>query len=104
MEERAFETFVTLVLEDGHPELAAAHRELYPARIPESIPFSITLHYPWVPAAEVTDDDLERPRTYFAGRPPLEFDLTRVTEFPDAVAYAVPEPDEQLRATMRGPL
>jgi len=25
-----------------------------------------------------------------------------VTEFPGAVAYAVPEPDEELRATMRG--
>ena len=100
--ERPLETFVTLVLEHVDPELAQAHRELYPERIPENIPFSLTLHYPWVPAAEVTEEDLARLREYFAARPPLEFDLTHVTEFPDAVAYAVPEPDEALRATMRG--
>ena len=33
--------------------------------------------------------------------PPLTFDLVRVTEFPGVVAYAAPEPDEELRATMR---
>jgi hypothetical protein len=99
---RAFVTSVTLDLEHCSAELTEAHRELYPERIPEAIPFSLTLHYPWVPAAEVTEADLERLRAYFAERPPLEFDLVRVTEFPGLVAYAEPEPDENLRATMRG--
>jgi hypothetical protein len=101
MNPRTLETSITLVLEHVDPELARAHRELYPERIPEAIPFSITLLYPWLPAAEVTADDLDRLRSFFASRPPLEFDLTHVTEFPDIVAYAVPEPEDQLRATMR---
>jgi 2'-5' RNA ligase superfamily len=99
---RPFVTSITLDLEHCSAELAEAHRELYPERIPEHIPFSMTLHYPWVPAADVTEADLERIRAYFAERPPLEFDLVRVTEFPGIVAYAEPEPDESLRATMRG--
>jgi hypothetical protein len=101
IEARALETSITLDLEHVDPELTRAHRELYPERIPEHIPFSITLHYPWLPAAEVTQADLARLRSFFATRPPLEFDLTHVTEFPDVVAYAVPEPEDELRATMR---
>jgi hypothetical protein len=101
VEARSLQTSITLVLEHVDPELSRAHRELYPERIPEHIPFSLTLHYPWVPAAEVADADLETLRQFFAARPPLEFDLTHVTEFPGAVAYAVPEPDDELRATMR---
>jgi hypothetical protein len=99
---RPFQTSITLDLEHCDPELTKAHRELYPERIPEAIPFSLTLHYPWVPAAEVTEADLGRVRSYFAARPPLEFELVRVTEFPGLVAYAEPEPDAELRATMRG--
>jgi hypothetical protein len=94
MAERPFETSITLDLEHCDPELAQAHRELYPERIPEGIPFSLTLHYPWVPAADVTEADLERVRSYFSERSP--------PEFPGLVAYAEPEPDDELRATMRG--
>jgi hypothetical protein len=98
---RPFQTSITLVLEHVDPELSRAHRELYPERIVEHIPFSLTLHYPWLSAAEVTDADLARLRTFFAGRSALEFDLTHVQEFPGAVAYAEPQPDGELRATMR---
>jgi 2'-5' RNA ligase superfamily len=98
---RPLETSITLDLEHVDPELSRAHRELYPERIPERIPFSLTLLYPWLPAAEVTDDELEELRSFFAARPPLEFELTHVTEFPGLVAYAAPEPDDELRSTMR---
>ena len=74
---------------------------MYPERIPENIPFSLTLLYPWIPRDSVTDADIDRLRSFFATRPPLEFDLVRVAEFPGVVAYAVPEPDADLRATMR---
>jgi hypothetical protein len=100
--EPKLQTSITLDLEHCDPELSRAHKELYPERIPEAIPFSLTLHYPWVPAAEVRRADLERVRSYLAGRSPLEFELVRVTEFPGVVAYAEPYPDEELRATMRG--
>jgi 2'-5' RNA ligase len=101
MAERPLETNITLVLEHVSAELSAAHRELYPERIAENIPLSLTLLYPWIPAEEVTQADVEELRSFFAERPPLEFDLVRVDEFPGIVAYAVPEPDDELRATMR---
>jgi hypothetical protein len=101
MAERPPETNITLVLEHVSTELSAAHRELYPERIAENIPLSLTLLYPWIPAEEVTPADVEELRSFFAVRPPLEFDLVRVDEFPGIVAYAAPEPDDELRATKR---
>lgn len=98
---RPLETFVTLVLEHTDARLAEAHRELYPERIPERIPLSLTLLYPWIPAAEVTDADRADLRSFFASRRPFSFDLVRVAEFPNMVAYAVPEPDGELRSLMR---
>jgi hypothetical protein len=98
---RPLQTSITLVLEHVNEELARAHRELYPERIPEAIPFSLTLLYPWIPAAEASGEDLERLRQFFAERKALEFDLVRVAEFPGSAAYAVPEPDDELRQTMR---
>ena len=92
-------TNTTLVLADQNPELAAAHDELYPERVGERIPLSLTLLYPWIP--DPTDADVAGLATFFAGQRPFEFELTRVAEFPGAVVYAVPEPDDELRATMR---
>ena len=100
-QDRPLETNITLVLEDCDRSLAEAHRELYPERIPEQIPLSLTLLYPWIPCDALTDADVDGLRSFFATRRPLEFALTRVTEFPGLGAYAVPEPDEDLRATMR---
>ena len=99
--ERQLESSLTLVLEHVNEEFTAAHYELYPERVGEHIPPSITLLYPWKPPAEITDPDLERLREFFGSRSPLEFSLTRVTEFPGIVVYAVPEPDDDLRSLMR---
>jgi 2'-5' RNA ligase len=99
--ERPLETFVTLILADTAPELAKAHWETYPERVPEQIPLSLTLLYPFVPRDELTEEHLQTLREFFAPRRPLVFDLTRLDEFPGVVVYAVPEPDEELRATMR---
>jgi len=90
---------ITLFL-TGQPELEAAHRELYPERVDEDIPLSLTLLYPFAPPDEVAQH-FPALREFFAGRPPLEFSLVRLAEFPGAVVYAVPEPDDELRATMR---
>ena len=87
---------MTLVLERADDELALAHRELYPERIPERIPLSLTLLYPWIPRDEATPADVEPLRAFFASHRPFSFDLVRVTEFPGIVAYAVPEPDGEL--------
>jgi 2'-5' RNA ligase len=94
-------TNVTLLLAAQNPALAAAHDELYPERVDEHIPLCLTLLYPWVPRDSLTNEHLEALRGFFAEQSPFEFDLARVAEFPGAVVYAVPEPDEELRATMR---
>jgi hypothetical protein len=95
------DTAITLFLDDQAPELAQAHDELYPERIPEKIPLSLTLLYPFAPREEL-DAYLPRVRDFFASRPPLSFDIARVAQWPGGGAvYGVPEPDEQLRATMR---
>jgi hypothetical protein len=84
----------------GQPELEAAHWELYPERIEENIPLSLTLLYPFA-APDEAEPHFGTLRDFFASRPPLSFDLVRIAEFPGAGIYAVPEPDEGLRATMR---
>jgi hypothetical protein len=98
---RPLETFITLILEHADRALAEAHRELYPERVPEQIPLSLTLLYPWIPRESVTQADVDDLRSFFATRRPLDFDLARLAEFPGEVVYAVPEPDDELRATMR---
>ena len=95
------ETGVTLVLADSAPALAEAHDELYPERVSEGIPLSLTLLYPFAPREELTETHLEGLGVFFAARPPLAFELVRVDELPGAVVYAAPEPDDELRATMR---
>ncbi len=98
----ALESCVTLLLADQAPELAAAHDELYPERIPENIPLSVTLLYPFVPAASLDDSTLAGLREFFGTRPVFSFGIARVAQWEGGGAvYGVPEPDDELRATMR---
>ena len=60
-----------------------------------------SLLYPFAPPDEV-EGHVDALAAFFAERPPLEFDLVRLADFPGAGIYAVPEPDDELRATMRG--
>ena len=99
--ERELESFVTLILAHLAPALAKAHDELYPERGPEQLPLSLTLLYPWIPARSIGDADVAELRSFFAERQPLRFALTRLDVFPEAVVYAVPEPDDELRSTLR---
>jgi hypothetical protein len=94
---------VTLFLADQAPELAKAHDELYPERIPENIPLSITLLYPFAPREELTEEQLQMLRRFFASRLPLSFDIARVAQWNDGsrAVYGVPEPEDALRSTMR---
>jgi hypothetical protein len=97
------ETAVTLFLAEQAPELAKAHDELYPERLPENIPLSITLLYPFAPREELTEDELAMLRTFFASREPLSFDIARVAQWESGsrAVYGVPEPEHALRSTMR---
>ena len=61
-------TYLTLLLADEHPELAAAHDGLCPERVAEHIPLSITLLYPWIPVARLAADDLAGLSSWVAAR------------------------------------
>jgi len=93
------ESAITLYL-TGQPELEAAHDELYPERVDENIPLSLTLLYPFAPPEEA-EPHFPALTAFFGERPPLEFSLVRLAQFPGSGIYAVPEPDDELRGTMR---
>ncbi len=95
------ESAVTLLLADQAPELAAAHDELYPERVDERIPLSLTLLYPFAPPSALDEHRLQSLRDFCSARPRLVFELTHVAQWEAGAVYAVPEPDGPLRATMR---
>ena len=95
------ESYLALVLADQNPALAAAHDELYPERIVEGIPLSLTLLYPFATRAEV-DRYREELRVFLAAESPFGFELARVAQWEESGAvYAVPEPEQPLRGFMR---
>ena len=93
------ETALVLVLDRAEPFDAVRH-DFAAATVALGIPFHVTLLYPFAPRDELTDGLLEETGAFFAARPPLEFELTRIAAWPDVV-YAVPEPDGELRELMR---
>ena len=98
----ALESFVTLLLADQAPELADAHDELYPMRVGEGIPLSVTLLYPFVPASSLGEAEAAALREFFGSRTAFSFEIARVAQWDGGGAvYGVPEPDDELRATMR---
>jgi len=100
-EGRPLETYLGLLLADQNLELAAAHDELYPERIVEGIPLSITLLYPFAPVSEV-DEHRDALREFFASYEPFDLELARLAQWEDGGAvYAVPEPEQPLRGLMR---
>jgi hypothetical protein len=89
------------VLADQSPALAAAHDELYPERVPEGIPLSITLLYPFASTSEV-DEHRETLRSFFAAHAPFDLELTGLAQWEESGAvYAVPGPEQPLRDLMR---
>jgi 2'-5' RNA ligase len=95
------ETYLTLVLADQNPALAEAHDELYPERIVEAIPLSVTLLYPFATRAEV-DRYREELRAFLAAESPFGFELAGIAQWEESGAvYAVPKPEQPLRDFMR---
>ena len=82
-------------IDDAEP-FDAVRREFAVQTFALGIPFHVTLLYPFAPPGEL----IEEARGFFAGQAPFDFALTRIAAWPEVV-YAVPEPDEQLRACMR---
>jgi hypothetical protein len=99
--ERKLQTYLTLVLADQNAELAAAHDELYPERLPEGIPLSLTLLYPFANRNDA-DEHRETLQSFFASYPPFELRLARLEQWDEGGAvYAAPDPEEPLRGMMR---
>jgi hypothetical protein len=95
------ETYLPLLLADQNAALAAAHDELYPERVGEGIPLSLTLLYPFAAPSEV-DQHRQTLRSFFASHPPFAFELARLAQWKESGAvYAVPEPVKPLRELMR---
>jgi 2'-5' RNA ligase superfamily len=101
MADRELETYLALLLADQNPALAAAHDELYPERVPEEIPLSITLLYPFAPRSEV-DRHRDTLRSFLASHPPFDLELAGLAQWAESGAvYAFPEPEQPLRDLMR---
>jgi 2'-5' RNA ligase len=88
------ETALVIVVEDAEP-FDAVRRELALGQVALGIPFHVTLLYPFAPPGELVAEA----RAFFGACAPFDLSLTRVAAWPDVV-YAVPEPDDALRACM----
>jgi 2'-5' RNA ligase len=88
------------VLEDAAP-FDEVRRDFAVETFALGIPFHVTLLYPFAPREELTDAVRAQARELFATQRPFELELTRLAMWPEVV-YAVPEPDDVLRACMRG--
>jgi 2'-5' RNA ligase len=89
-----------IVVLDASGTIDEVRREYAAETVAEGIPFHVTLLFPFAPSNELNDALLAETRAFFAAVEPFDFDLTRIAAWP-RVVYAVPEPDEELRACMR---
>lgn len=94
------QTGVSVILRDAVNELEPVHRELHPVHAAKGIPLHITLLYPFISRHLLTEDHERRLEDLFATQQPIAFDLVKVESFA-SVVYAVPFPDNDLRALMR---
>ncbi len=61
------------------------------------MPTHVTVEYPFLPPAELSDGVLALLAEIFASVPPFEFELTQVKWFDDRVVWLAPEPDVLFR-------
>jgi 2'-5' RNA ligase len=85
------------VLDDARPALEPVRSEFHAEAAARVIPLHITILFPFVSRVDIPERALEELCSPFS---PLDFSLTRLSEFPDVV-YAVPEPDDELLALVR---
>jgi 2'-5' RNA ligase len=58
------------------------------------VPPHVTLMFPFIPPADLTDGTIETLEKLISGTGPFQFSLTRVNEFEQGVVYLQPEPAE----------
>jgi 2'-5' RNA ligase len=92
------QTALVIVLDDAQP-FDDVRRDFAVETFAQGIPFHVTLLYPFAPRDQLTGELLRELRSFFAARKPFSFELARLAAWP-RVVYAVPEPDDELRACM----
>jgi hypothetical protein len=75
------------------------YRDAYPGAVARGIPLHVTVLYPFVPAAELGEDELARVRAAVEPHSAFDFALARVETFADVV-WLAPEPVESFRALL----
>ena len=93
--ERELKTAIVLVLAQFSAGLTALHAEFYPEAVAKRVPLHLTLLSPFVPRRTLTGEVVSALRGFFAERPRVSFELTRIDHFP-GVLYAAPEPADGL--------
>jgi 2'-5' RNA ligase len=68
-----------------------------PEAVRSGVPAHITVLFPFVPAGQLTEEDLLGLRSVFAALPPIDVEFTRFDRFPELL-YLAPRPDEPFRS------
>ena len=90
------ETYLTLVLADQHPALAAAHDELYPERVPRADPALGHAPLPVRRPVAKSNCTARRSAPFFESHAPFDFELARLAQWEESGAvYAVPSPSSR---------
>jgi 2'-5' RNA ligase len=89
------ETAVLLLIPEADPVVGRWRDELDPSAA-DGVPAHVTVLYPWLPADEVTPEDVAALAEIVRRYPPLDLTFPRFGRFPD-VLWLAPEPAEQIR-------
>jgi 2'-5' RNA ligase len=86
-----------VVVVDAAEQVVGPWRARYDSSAAAGVPPHITVLYPFLPLADVTDDVLHRLGEIFAAEPAFELTLARVERFAEDVLWLAPEPAEPFR-------
>jgi 2'-5' RNA ligase len=90
------ETALVVVVEAAEPAVGR-WRARYDWSAAAGVPPHVTVLYPFLPLAEVTDAVLHRLGEIFAAEPAFEVAFPRLARFPGSVLWLDPEPAEPFR-------
>ncbi|MFC0527074.1 2'-5' RNA ligase family protein [Phytohabitans kaempferiae] len=74
-----------------------SHRHRHDPRAAIGVPAHVTIHFPWIPAASVDENALEKVRELAVSVEPFEVTFKELHWFGETVLYLAPEPEHQLR-------
>jgi 2'-5' RNA ligase len=96
MPEPADQTALIVPVPETEPVVGPIRAEL-DGSAARGVPAHVTVLYPFLPPAEITDEVLSTLRDLFAGYEPFDVEFTEVRWFADQVAWLAPEPSMAFR-------